>query len=216
MLKRPPADRAAVSGRPAFGDFLVMAAESVQQRSDERVPGGEDVQQTCESLGRVVAAMRQYVQDPPRNVALFPAQKQPLGIEWDRARDDARHALLQASAWLCRPASMPARRPSATHTTWLANGLDRAAVALTAGRDLLYTHFGQSPEGIWYPRSEWAEVLASPQAYKAMLIEMAGFARVIAPQGTRLSRFPGLARLAHGARKADQSLPVAVDPERIN
>src|ERR1700722_5768611 len=189
--RRAPAEKAPISSRPAFGDFLALAAESVSQHSDERVPGGEDVQQTCESLRRVVSVMRQYVQDPPRNVALFPAQKQPLSAEWDRARNEVRRALLQAHAWLSSPATMQARRRSGTHASWLAHRLGRSALALTTGRDLLYTHFAQSPEGTWYPRSEWAEVLASPQAYKAMLIEMAGIARVIAREGTRVATTPG-------------------------
>ena len=153
-----------MTSRPVFGDFLRLAVEALHGESDVGIRGGEDVQQTCESLARVVAIMRQYLQDPPRNPALFPAQKHPLSPEWERARTEARQALANAAAWLRQPPRPHSRRLGGPHASWLAHRLQRTRLALTAGRDLLNTHFAQSPDCTWYPRTEWAEVLASPQA----------------------------------------------------
>jgi hypothetical protein len=180
-----------MTGRPVFGDFLRLALDSIQDEGGTGVPGGEDVQQTCDSLARVIAVMRQYLQDPPRNPALLPTGACPMSAEWERASAEARQALANAAGWLRRPPGPRPRQLGGSHSSWLAHRLKRTAVVLTAGRDLLLTHFGQSAEGTWYPRSEWADILASPQVRRAMLVEMADLASHLAPKGAAVAQAPG-------------------------
>jgi hypothetical protein len=135
--------------------------------------------------------MGQYLQEPPRNPALLAAGKRPLSPCWTRAQAEARQALASAAAWLRRPPGPRPRSPGARHPSWLTPRLDHTATALRTGRDLLYTHFAQSAEGIWLPRSEWAEVLVSPQASQVLLAEMADLARQVAPLGARVALTPG-------------------------
>ena len=58
----------------------------------------------------------------------------------------------------------------------LARQLDAAAVALTAGRDLLHTHLGNDSRGARQFRSEWGLVVCSPSAERAVMAELAWFA----------------------------------------
>jgi hypothetical protein len=180
-----------MTSRATLGDFLTLATEVLQGPGAAGIPGGEDVQQTCESLSRVVAVMRQYLQEPPRNPALLPAGKRPLSPGWSGAQAEALQALGNAAAWLGQPPGPRPRRPGARHRSWLTPRLDHTATALRTGRDLLSTHFARSPEGVWQPRSEWADVLASPQAREVLLAEMADLARQVAPLGARVALTPG-------------------------
>jgi hypothetical protein len=65
--------------------------------------------------------------------------------------------------------------------------LDAAADSLRAGRDLLQTHFTLTIDSSRQPRSEWAPVVASPRAARALLLDMAAMARRIAPVGEELA-----------------------------
>ena len=81
----------------------------------------------------------------------------------------------------------------------LARRLDAAAVALTAGRDLLNTHLARDPRGARQFRSEWGLVVCSPPAERALLAELAWLARQIAAPCTDLAlsaRSPGHRRRA--------------------
>jgi hypothetical protein len=55
------------------------------------------------------------------------------------------------------------------------------------GRDLLHTHFGVDPEGERRPRSEWALVINSEAVTRALLMEIASFARQAADQCSALA-----------------------------
>ena len=87
----------------------------------------------------------------------------------------------------------------------LARRLDAAAVALTAGRDLLNTHLARDPRGARQFRSEWGLVACSPPAERALLAELAALARQIAAPCTDLAlsaRSPDTADARRGLRGA--------------
>jgi hypothetical protein len=57
--------------------------------------------------------------------------------------------------------------------------LAAAATLLTAGRDLLRTHFSTDPDG-WPQRRDWAEVISSAPVTRALLAEVADWLRHVA------------------------------------
>ena len=57
--------------------------------------------------------------------------------------------------------------------------LAAAAALLTAGRDLLRTHFGTDPDG-WPQRRDWAEVITSVPVTRALLAEAGAWSRQLA------------------------------------
>jgi hypothetical protein len=73
------------------------------------------------------------------------------------------------------------------------------------GRDLLHSHFGVDPEGERRPRSEWALVINSEAVTRALLMEIASFARQAADQCSALA----LPRSAVGNAAARRRLNAA-------
>ena len=65
--------------------------------------------------------------------------------------------------------------------------LAAAADLLSAGRDLLRTHFTTDHDGATAGVSHWAPVITSPPAATALLTELAVYARQLAPWTARLS-----------------------------
>ncbi len=92
----------------------------------------------------------------------------------DGPRDDETIALLRH----LEPGQGTAPRAASE----LGRRLDAAAVWLTAGRDLLQTHFAVGADGTRQHRSEWAMAATSPPATRALLAEIATMARQIAPR----------------------------------
>ena len=84
----------------------------------------------------------------------------------------------------------------------LARRLDAAALSLTYGRDLLHTHLARGPRGGVRFRSEWGNVLTTPQARWVLLAEMGSFARQLAPLGEQA----GLFARARGSPRARQAV----------
>jgi hypothetical protein len=118
---------------------------------------------------------------------------------WPRALVDVRLALSRGIRSLERgflPGDL--RVPSGSPIT---DALLEVASLLTAGRDLLNTHFGAGPAGSRVPVSEWAPVITSPQVTKAVAAEVAACARQMTPIVTRLAQVQ-LTRSRHGGRPA--------------
>ena len=86
----------------------------------------------------------------------------------------------------CAP-RRPPRTGGADETHPAAWHLARAAGQLTAGRDLLHTHFSSDPSGAWTRTSSWAKVIYSPPVTDAMLGEIGRLAAKLAPWMMRLS-----------------------------
>lgn len=80
-------------------------------------------------------------------------------------------------------------------------GVAEAAALLAAGRDLMRTHVGTRPDGCPLGRSEWAGVLTSVPVARALLLEMASWARHVAPAGGQLATAPRPVRGSAGARR---------------
>jgi hypothetical protein len=98
-----------------------------------------------------------------------------------RATVDAREAMKMAAEGL--------RDRDAEHDVYMVEPPDllvahlaAAATLLTAGRDLLRTHFSTDPDG-WPQRRDWAEVITSAPVARALLAEVADWLR----QVTRLT-----------------------------
>jgi len=179
-----------ISGQRArFGQLLDAGAAALEQPAGPRDPGGEDLQQACIALRKVIAVMTRYLRDEPWNPALSSKPASRPASPWDLARTDARRALFQASAWLTVGA--PREPPHRRDPSWLASRLDSAALALAAGHDLLQTHFTRSAAGSRHARTEWAQVLASPAAEHAMLAEIGQLSSRLAVHGARAATRPG-------------------------
>jgi hypothetical protein len=191
-----------MTARPAFGDFLTAArdhasAAAAFRPADRRAA---DVQEVTGSLLHLITVLGRYLQDITAVPGDLPSGASPPLTAWGRARLTARDALTHAAGHL-RQHSGGRRAPGVTASCELARRLDAAAVSLTAGRDLLYTHLARDPSGARQFRSEWGLVICSPPAERALLGELAWLARQIAAPCTGLalsSRSPDTA----GARRA--------------
>ena len=166
-----------------FGDFLAAASEHIDAAvcfyGD--LPGGA-AREVIGELDRLVAAMARYVG------AFTPVPADPAGAHLDvraRAEADAGQALREAAASLRADAERLGGTsgdpvfPAARH-------LAAAADALTAGHDLLQTHFSPARDGSRNGRSRWARVITSEPVTAALLSELAVRARQLAPWAARL------------------------------
>src|ERR1019366_5320803 len=87
----------------------------------------------------------------------------------------------------------------------LARSLHAAAASMTASRDLLDTHFAAAPAGARQDCSDWAPVITSAPVTRALLGEVAIWARRIAPQAGELalSRGPGMRGTGEAPRRLE-------------
>jgi hypothetical protein len=177
-----------MTARPAFGDFLTAARDhaSIAAARHQADRNGENIQEVSDSLLHVVTVMSRYLQDITAVPGGLPSSAMPPLTAWGRARLTARDALTHAVRHL-RPYSGGTRAPGVTARSELARRLDAAAVALTAGRDLLHTHLARDPRGARQFRSEWGLVVCSPPAERALLAELAWLARQVAGPCTDLA-----------------------------
>ena len=173
-----------------FGDFLATASEHIDAAVCFYGDLSDDAaREVIRELDRLVAAMARYAG------AFTPdANTDPADAHLDvraRAETDAHQALREAAASLRADAGRIGGTgaepvfPAARH-------LAAAAAALTAGHDLLQTHFAPGPDGARTGRSRWATVIASEPVSAALLSELADSARRLTPWVARLS-LPGLA-----------------------
>jgi hypothetical protein len=83
-----------------------------------------------------------------------------------------------------------------------------AADHLTAGRDLLHTHFATDPAGITTASSYWARLVTSGPVTSALLANLAAYLDTLAPWITIQARTrrasPGTLTLAHLALRGAQ------------
>lgn len=171
-----------MTDRATFGDFLLAARRHVQAAAESRGHYAPDmgIFGVSQSLGRLVAVMAGCVQDctaPYGNVRT--RQGRALNV-WAQAGVEAREALGHAARFLHQVETGQRRRRAASEYE---HHLDAAADSLSAGRDLLATHFILTVDGSQRPRSEWALAIASPRTTRALLVEIAAMARQIAPAG---------------------------------
>ena len=170
-----------MTGRATFGEFLLPARQSTEPSGHGgRVTGRHDIVGVSHGLGRVVAAMSRYADDVMASYPMLPSAKRPAETAWVLAASQAQEALIDAARLL--PPQQGSGRPASPPVSDLGRRLEATSVWLTAGPDLLQTHLAVGPDGIRQQRSEWAAVITSPAATRALLVEIAVLARAIAPQ----------------------------------
>jgi hypothetical protein len=232
-----------VTGRPTFGDFIRAAHDYLEPPAGPPAPVAKrrlaavrttEVQDVTHSLHRVIGVMTRYLDDITGAFDQVPVEHQHLLTAWPRASIQARDALHNAAAFLQQGASGWDKQSGQPAADSLASRLDGVAASLATGRDLLHTHFAPRPGGSRQDRSEWAAVVVSTPVTRALLVELAGCARRIAPQGAdlALSRAPaqrssGQARrrlnaacqwlwvLSAAIQSADRQDPVSTDERRL-
>jgi hypothetical protein len=175
-----------VNGRATFGEFLHAARQSTAPSGHGgRVTGRHDIVGVSHGLGRVAAAMSRYLDDVQASYPMLPSAKRSAESAWALAASQAQEALSNAARLLPPPQS--GGRPAPPPASDLGRRLETTSVWLTAGRDLLQTHLAVGADGIRQQRSEWAAVITSPAATRALLMEIAAIARTIAPQAADLA-----------------------------
>ncbi len=164
-----------------FGDFLDAASAHIAAACQHRELASGSVPAAARELGRVIAALARHLADVPDS---SPGDTHTAAA-WRRAARDARLALTQAGAALrlaagTAPVPPVSGDPPAAH-------LSAAAAALTAGRDLLQTHFQPGPAGAPRPASHWAPAVTTEPVAVALLSEIAAFANRLGRWSAQLS-----------------------------
>ena len=161
-----------MNGRATFGEFLQAARKCTEPEGHGgRVTGRHDIVGVSHGLGRVVAAMSRYVDDVMASYPMLPSAKRSAESAWALAASQAQEALSNAARLL--PPQQGSGRPASPPASELGRRLEATSVWLTAGRDLLQTHLAVGADGIRQQRSEWAAVITSPAATRALLMEIA-------------------------------------------
>jgi hypothetical protein len=190
-----------VTGRATFGGFADEAGRYLNLRAGQHGAAGEPrhVQAVSRSLRWFVTVMGRYVSD----IAAAPGPAADRSVSaWDRASITAQKALITAGAHLWQDDRGPPGPGGGKTASLLAHRLDAAAVSLTMARDLLHTHDAAGPDDARRARSEWSPVIASAPVSRALLCDVASWARQVASQcaGFALSRGPGM-RATEDARR---------------
>jgi hypothetical protein len=194
-----------------LGDFLRPARAHItaaaRHGGDLSVPARRGV---ITELDRLVATMTRYLDDLALPDDFTPASTANPEV---RASLDARLAVRRAAASL-HPAAAAIREAGAHDAHPAVGHLSSANGYLTAGRDLLQTHFTSGPAGQPVGSTWWAAVITSPPVTAALLAELAACSRRLAAWTAQLSRtgslYAGLpAVTSQGLRTASRWLRVA-------
>jgi hypothetical protein len=169
-----------VTGRPAFGDFLRGAHHILAVQPGMPPPGRGDAEEMSRSLLRVVTILGHYLRDTATVYSDMPRRAPAPVTPWGRARCQAQEALNNAAGSLPPPSAGTARWPPAPSASPAARRLDEAATCLSAGRDLLGTHFAPGPAGGRAHDSPWALAITSERMNRALLAEISALAHQVA------------------------------------
>jgi hypothetical protein len=153
--------------------------------------------------------MSRYLDDVMACYPMLPSAKRSAESGWALAASQAQEALSNAARLL--PPQPGSGRPASPPASELGRRLEATSVWLTAGRDLLQTHLAVAADGIRQQRSEWAAVITSPAATRALLMEIAALTRTITPQVADLALSasasgPGTGQARRRLTAASQSL----------
>jgi hypothetical protein len=180
--------------RATFGDLATAASHHLDlaagpsgpaARRQAAVPGGT-VDEFARSLHRLLTVMSRHCDDMTAALRRLPVRDQRKLAPWMRASSRTHEALSHATA-LLQPGPADAGPPVPARPDSQAGRLDAATASLTAARDLLHTHLTTRSGGTWLDQSEWAPVITSVPVTRALLGELASWARQIAPAGARLA-----------------------------
>ena len=176
-----------MTSRPTFGDFAQAVSRHLEspagssQAAVRRRPGevAAEVVEYAGELQRIVKIMGNYLAD------LAPAA--PPKSPWRPAAIDATYAVRNAAGSLAIPRRIAPAGGNAALTSSLARDLRAASTAMTAGRDLLNTHFTTTIAGERRNHSEWAPLITASPVRSAILTELARWARQVTARGAHLT-----------------------------
>jgi hypothetical protein len=185
--------------RPLLGELLASASEHIDAAasSDVALPAGT-AGGAVRALSRVTAVMSRFA-----DAFVLPHVPDPGASPDSRARAalDACRAVHHASIWAHTAVAELSEigdsqdHPAVTH-------LVAAGNALGAGHDLLQGHFAPGPFGSRPGNSPWAPLVASRPVTAALITEIAGQARHLAPWAIRLSTNAAMPERARAAVSA--------------
>ena len=196
-----------MSSGASFGDFLDDARRQMAATGPAPA-GGDDLRDTAQSIRRVVVVLGRYARDIAAAPGSRPGKRRDLESPWEQAAAAAYRELNQAARRLTPPVS-PKINPGIRPSAGAARQMDGVAVVLQAGRELLDTHFGSTPDGTIVHRTEWAPALSSPAVRRALLAEVADLASRVAATSDQLATAPGWRGAPaprHALREASQRL----------
>ncbi len=169
---------------PVFGEFLHPATEHITAAVSSPADLPDETRGAItRELSRLVTTLARYLGDLPLLDEFDPTLNQALKPE-ARAAGEARQALEWAAASLLPDPAVSAGTPDADHHP-VVRHLSAAADLLTAGRDLLHTHF-TGPLSAQTARSDWAAVVISWPVTSALISEVAACSRRLAPWAAQL------------------------------
>jgi hypothetical protein len=162
-----------------FGDLAGIADEhlDVAARFDGRLDRGPVVA-AADAASWIARVLSAYLADVA-NVSVVEAITSADLDERTRAVVGARTAVQMAAVSL-RDSVGAAGRLNMEEQGPVAVHLEAAAMALTAGRDLLQTHFLTDPEGLPVERSDWAAVITSTLVAGALRQKVGSWSRQLA------------------------------------
>jgi hypothetical protein len=191
-----------VTTPPVFGDFLrsadghIHAAVSFRSELPYTAQLG-----AIHHLDRIVTALGRYLTD-------LPAQPH---LAYGPERDGGRRAIaallaLDRVTHSLRPAAAAGTGAETARSHPAVRHLSAAADHLTAGRDLLHTHFTTDPSGVRTASSYWAPLITSGPVTSALFAELGGYLDTLGPWITAQARIqrviPGTLTSAHLALRA--------------
>jgi len=184
-----------VTSRATFGDLSRLAASQLDLAVSPPAPVSKrnlakaravQLHDVIRSLNDVVDVMSRYCADITSAFTGYPARQLRTLGGWPRAAAQAQEAAEHAAGFL-RAAQAASPRRSRPRISRAASGLDAAVMSLTAGRDLLHTHYAIGRDGARAARSEWAPVITSAPITRALLLELGQWARTAARHGAGLA-----------------------------
>ena len=165
-----------------LGEFLDLARRHAATAEDAPVERPGDLTgDVLLELRRLVAVMTSYLDDAVRAGGITPRTPSRA---WEHGVLQQRRYLQEASRLLSMSwpgAPPPLRpRPKAADGNAQAQGLAGVTDALTAGRELMLSHYEPAPWGGLAARSRWAPALASEPVILAVSAEMGLWSQVAA------------------------------------
>jgi hypothetical protein len=166
-----------------FGDFLQLANDALGEAAAGPGigvhPSRKSVVATIVEGRDLVLAMSRLIDEIGGDPAAW--VRSPVPYMWAQAAATVQSALQQAAWNLFEVISDLGGPQGPGSEDVLARRLGQAARFISAGRDLLQTHFATGSEGVSVPLSSWSAAISSPQAACVLLSEIGGWCRQFSP-----------------------------------
>ena len=172
-----------MTGRATFGDFARTARRHLDLHDAGPDVTSGAVGGAARSLLRLTMVMDRYLSGIGAVLGPAPGPQRREPDAWARAYFEACGALRNAAAFLRLALADADFSGGMASQNRHAASLDAASALLTAGHDLLQTHFHADPGGASTESSEWAPVITSAPLARSLLREMALTARRAAAHG---------------------------------